>query len=102
MDFDVELFSFGSGQYVQNTEADDVMSDLQGRWLCYALRRHVRENYVLLESNRKMGDHLRGKAFLDKARQLQLVSDLCLPSLGPQSPRPKVGNPIASILKSHV
>ncbi|CAJ1461056.1 unnamed protein product [Effrenium voratum] len=53
-----ELFGFGSGDFVQSGEADDVMSDVRGKRWEFNLTNP--DCLAILEPDRKLPDHLRG------------------------------------------
>ncbi|CAJ1375536.1 unnamed protein product [Effrenium voratum] len=63
----MELFSFGSGDFLSSTEASDVMSDTTsgGRWLVYDLFGEG-DKLVLLESDAKLPQHLQSLDVFNK------------------------------------
>lgn len=63
----MELFSFGSGDFLSSTEASDVMSDTTsgGRWLVYDLSGEG-DKLVLLESDAKLPQHLQSLDVFNK------------------------------------
>ena len=63
-----ELFGFGSGGFVRQSEAEDTMSDASstGRWICFAISDP--NSLVILEQGRKVQEHLEGQTFWNKAQ----------------------------------
>ena len=63
-----ELFGFGSGGFVRQSEAEDTMSDASstGRWICFAISDP--NSLVILEKGRKVQEHLEGQTFWNKAQ----------------------------------
>ena len=63
-----ELFGFGSGGFVRQSEASDTMSDASstGRWICFSISDP--NDMVILEKGRKVQEHLDGQTFWNKAR----------------------------------
>ena len=66
-----ELFGFGSGDFVQSGEADDVMSDVRGKRWEFNLTNP--DCLAILEPDRKLPDHLRGVGALNKAKLMLLI-----------------------------
>lgn len=62
-----ELCSFGSGDYVKEAEAKDVMSDVGGRWLAFDLTGPASVQFAILEHSRKLPEHLREQDWFNKA-----------------------------------
>lgn len=65
-----ELCSFGSGDYVKEAEAKDVMSDIGGRWLVYDLSGPASDHFAILEHSRKLPEHLREQDWFNKVSWL--------------------------------
>ena len=63
-----ELFGFGSGGFVRQSEAADTMSDCssEGRWLKFSL--DDANTYIVLEKGRKVQDHLENQPFWNKVQ----------------------------------
>ena len=61
-----ELFSFGSGDYVRGAEAQDVMSDVGGRWLCYNFTGLASEHVCIVEHSTKLPGHLKEQDWFNK------------------------------------
>lgn len=62
----IELFGFGSGDFVEGPTARDVQSDLTGRWVAFMVASG--QEYCILESDRRLPDHIKkmdifGKVF---------------------------------------
>eukprot|EP00435_Cladocopium_sp_Y103_P053758 s494_g17.t1 len=53
----VELFGFGSGDFVEGPEAQDVQSDVTGRWLGYKVA--LASEFCILEPDRRLPQHIR-------------------------------------------
>ena len=52
-----ELFGFGSGDYAEGPEANDIMSDLGGRWVAFKLSSE--EECFVAEADKRLADHVR-------------------------------------------
>ena len=61
-----ELCSFGSGEYVKEAEAKDVMTDVGGRWISYDLTGPACDHYAILEHSRKLPERLREQDWFNK------------------------------------
>jgi len=59
-----ELFGFGSGGFVRQSEATDSMSDSDGRWVNFSFS--DTNNYVVLEKGRSVQSHLENQPFWNK------------------------------------
>lgn len=59
-----ELFGFGSGGFVRQSEATDSMSDSAGRWVNFSFS--DTNNYVVLEKGRSVQSHLENQPFWNK------------------------------------
>ena len=70
-----ELFSFGSGDYVRGAEAQDVMSDVGGRWLCYEFSGLASEHYCIVEHSQKLPGHLKEQDWFNKVHRYPHVND---------------------------
>ena len=64
-----ELFGFGSGDFSKGSEATDVSSDADGRWLEFSVTRS--DTPVILEKQRKSPEHLENMACWNKVWLLE-------------------------------
>lgn len=66
VDIQTELFGFGSGDFLRQSEASDAMSDGSGdgRWIPFSLT--DTSTFVILEKGRKAPDHLENQPFFNK------------------------------------
>ena len=62
----LELFGFGSGDFAEGPEAGDIMGDITGRWVSYALG--ASSEQVILEVDKRLPDHIRKCDIFGKAR----------------------------------
>ncbi len=53
----VELFGFGSGDFVEGPEAKDVQSDTTGRWFSFQVKDDL--DLCILEADKRLPDHIR-------------------------------------------
>ena len=53
----IELFGFGSGDFVEGPEAMDVQSDVTGRWLGYKIA--LASEFCILEPDRRLPQHMK-------------------------------------------
>ena len=67
----LEMFSFGSGDFLRGTEAHDVMSDgtSSGRWIPYNMSGPASQTMCLLEEDRKLPDHFKSIDVFNTATQ---------------------------------
>ena len=65
-----EICGFGSGDFAKSAEANDIMSDCNGRWALFDLSGKASDAWVVLEHSRKLPEHLRELAIFNKARQV--------------------------------
>ena len=72
-DFDlkgpIELFGFGSGDFLEGLVAKDVQSDLGGRWVTFKVAKG--DECCILEADRRLPDHIRKMDIYGKALLLQ-------------------------------
>ena len=62
----LELLGFGSGDFAEGPEAGDIMGDITGRWLSYALG--ASSEQVILEVDKRLPEHIRKSDIFGKAR----------------------------------
>ena len=62
-----EMFGFGSGEYVTEALASDVMGDQDGRWWQFNLEGSAKNLLVILDQGRKLAGHLKGLDIFNKA-----------------------------------
>ena len=60
-----ELFGFGSGDFAEGTEAQDIMSDAAGRWINYQLTNDA--ELCIVEPDKRLPDHIKKLDTLSKA-----------------------------------
>ena len=52
-----ELFGFGSGDFAEGPEANDIMGDVGGRWFAYKLLSEA--DFLIAEGDKRLPDHVR-------------------------------------------
>lgn len=63
----LELFGFGSGDFLEGPDAKDVQQDLTGRWLTFKLESG--SEHCILEADRRLPDHVKKMDIFGKASQ---------------------------------
>ena len=53
----LEVFGFGSGDFLEGPNAKDVQSDLTGRWLSFSISSPT--EYCIMEADRRLPDHIK-------------------------------------------
>ena len=60
-----ELFGFGSGEYAEGPEANDIMGDISGRWVNFLLTSDCEK--VIAEPDKRLPDHIKSSDIFGKA-----------------------------------
>ncbi|CAK9109458.1 unnamed protein product [Durusdinium trenchii] len=67
----IELFGFGSSDFVEGPEAQDVQSDLTGRWISFKVNQA--SELCVLEPDRRLPQHIRSLDIWNKVQWYSLV-----------------------------
>ena len=61
----LEVFGFGSGDFVEGPEASDVQSDVTGRWIAFKIS--LPSELCILKADRRLPQHIRSLDMFNKA-----------------------------------
>ena len=67
----IELFSFGSGSFLQGPEASDTTSDTSGRWLGFLV--FSGKDLCVVEADKRLPSHIKSAEFIGKVHWLKLA-----------------------------
>ena len=67
----VELFGFGSGDFLEGPAARDVQSDLTGRWVTFRVTSGTEA--CILEADRRLPDHIKKMDIFGKVTGLDFM-----------------------------